>query len=109
MREVEKYFNDFYLELGKYIDGIHVLNRGITEKEISVFEKKYNLCLPFYYREWLKINNGGELFATPVGTSLVGILGNQKYKKGVLYLEDNFDINKRWPGMPNYLLFQPHV
>ena len=99
--KLEKYFNSFYSELRKYTDGIHVLDKGITEQEILEFEEKYNICLPFYYREWLKINNGGELFATPVGTSIVGILGDRERKKGVGYLEDNFDINKRC-GMPDF-------
>lgn len=102
MTNLEKYFNDFYSELRKYADGIHVLNEGITEQEISDFEEKYNISLPFYYREWLKINNGGELFATPVGTNMYGILGNKERRKGVGYLEDNFDRNKK-RGIPDVI------
>ena len=102
MKTVKDYFNQFYLEIEKYKQGIHVLNNGITEAELTDFEMRYNICLPFYYREWLKLNNGGELFMP--GTVLARIQGNEEYKVGRLYVENNFDLNKRWPQMPNYLL-----
>lgn len=103
MKTVEDYFNQFYSEIEKYKQGIHVLNNGITEAELTDFEMRYNICLPFYYREWLKLNNGGELFATPVGTLLARIQGNEEYESGILYVESNFNPNARWPQMPNYL------
>ena len=37
------------------------------------------------------------------GTVLARIQGNEEYKVGRLYVENNFDSNKRWPQMPNYL------
>lgn len=80
-----------------------MLNPGISEEEIENFEKSYNINLPYYYREWLKINNGGELFTIPAGTILGEILGNREKRNGIPYLEYNFDNKKRWPGMPNYL------
>lgn len=101
MERVKDYFNKFYTEIGKYKRGIHVLNDGISEKEIDDFEIKYHMYLPFFYREWLKMNNGGELF--PPGTVLARIQGNEEYKIGRSYVESNFDPNKRWPQMPNYL------
>lgn len=101
MKTVKDYFNHFYTEIGKYKQGIHVLNNGISEEEITDFEIKYHIYLPFYYREWLKINNGGELFVP--GTVLARIQGNEEYKMGRSYVESNFDPNRRWPTMPNYL------
>ena len=101
MKLVKDYFNKFYTEIGKYKQGIHVLNDGISETEVNDFEVKYHMYLPFFYREWLKMNNGGELF-TP-GTVLARILGNEEYEEGTLYVENNFDSNRRWPQMPNYL------
>ncbi len=102
MKTVKDYFSQFYLEIEKYEQGIHVLNNGITEEELTDFEIRYNIYLPFYYREWLKLNNGGELFATPAGTVLKRVRGNEESEFGS-YLENNFDPNKRWPQMPNYL------
>lgn len=101
MKRVKDYFNKFYTEIGKYKQGVHVLNDGISETEVNDFEIKYHMYLPFFYREWLKMNNGGELF-TP-GTVLARILGNEEYEEGTLYVENNFDSNRRWPQMPNYL------
>ena len=49
------------------------------------------------------MNNGGELFATPAGTVLAKIRGNEEDKMGSLYVENNFDPNRRWPQMPNYM------
>ncbi|MCH5345368.1 MAG: SMI1/KNR4 family protein, partial [Acetatifactor sp.] len=100
---VQEYFKSFYTELKKYNDGIHILNEGVSEEDLSYFENKYKIYLPFYYREWLKINNGGELFAIPVGTTIAGILGNKPHEQGIPYLEDNFNTSKREGGMPNYL------
>ena len=62
MKLVKDYFNKFYTEIGKYKQGVHVLNDGISETEVNDFEIKYHMYLPFFYREWLKMNNGGELF-----------------------------------------------
>ncbi|MDE7297969.1 MAG: SMI1/KNR4 family protein [Lachnospiraceae bacterium] len=103
MKTVKDYFNNFYTEIKKYKQGIHTLNNGISEEIINDFETKYDFCLPFYYREWLKMNNGGELFATPAGTELAKIRGDEEYENGMLYVENNFDPNKRWPQMPDYM------
>lgn len=103
MKSVEQYFSSFYTEVEKYVDGIHVFKDGISEKELSCFEETYNICLPYYYREWLKMNNGGEMFAVPAGTNIAGVLGNGEAAKGEIYLEDNFVASKRPPGLPNYL------
>ena len=54
MEKVKDYFNNFYTEIGRYKHGIHVLNNGISEEEITDFEIKYHIYLPFFYREWLK-------------------------------------------------------
>lgn len=103
MKTADEYFKNFYLEVEKYIQGIHILNKGISEKEICSFEETYDICLPYYYREWLKRNNGGELFAVPAGINIAGILGKQEREMGEIYVEDNFDIKKRVPGMPDFL------
>lgn len=97
--------NDEYVisEINKYSKGIHLLNEGIDESKIEIFEKKYNLIIPLSYKQWLKKYNGGEFFALPVGTSFAGILGDSEKIKGVFYLEDNFDKLKR-SGIPDNLL-----
>ncbi|MDU3398319.1 MAG: SMI1/KNR4 family protein [Clostridiales bacterium] len=90
-------------EINKYSKGIHLLNEGIDESKIEIFEKKYNLIIPLSYKQWLKKYNGGEFFALPVGTSFAAILGDSEKIKGVFYLEDNFDKLKR-SGIPDNLL-----
>ena len=104
MRTVEKYYKRFYKELSKYKRSIHNLNTGVSEDKIHRFEDMYNINLPYYYREWLKINNGGELFTGIGGTMIAGI-ADQSMKYGQLEIADNFNVTKRLPGMPNYLFF----
>ncbi|MCM1180782.1 MAG: SMI1/KNR4 family protein [Clostridium sp.] len=104
MKKVEKYYKKFYKELSKYKVGIHSLNSGIPEEKIRQFEDRYNINLPYYYREWLKINNGGELFAAMKGTVLAGIADSTMHF-GKLNVADNFNVEKRLPGMPDYMLF----
>ena len=96
--------NDEYVisEINKYSKGIHLLNEGIDEPKIQIFEKKYNMIIPLAYKQWLNKYNGGEFFALPVGTSFAGILGDSEKIKGVFYLEDNFDNLKR-SGIPDNL------
>ena len=60
-------------EINKYSSGIHLLNAGVDEPLIQIFEKKYNICIPALYKQWLKMFNGGEFFALPVGTSFAGM------------------------------------
>ena len=102
MKTVEKYYKKFYKELSKYKGNIHNLNTGVSEDTIRQFEDMYNINLPYYYREWLKINNGGELFTGIGGTIIAGIADKSK-KYGDLEIADNFNVTKRLPGMPNYL------
>ncbi|MDE6435280.1 MAG: SMI1/KNR4 family protein [Lachnospiraceae bacterium] len=104
MKKVEKYYKRFYKELSRYKAGIHLLNSGISEEKISKFEDTYNINLPYYYREWLKINNGGELFSAMKGTILAGIADSTLHF-GKLNVADNFNVAKRLPGMPNYMMF----
>ena len=82
-------------EIQKYSLGVQQLNNGIDERTIQNFEVKYEMSIPNIYKQWLKIYNGGEFFAVPVGTSFAGILGDEGRRKGVFYLEDNFDDTKR--------------
>ncbi len=82
-------------EIQKYSLGVQQLNNGIHERTIQNFEIKYEMPIPNIYKQWLKIYNGGEFFAVPVGTSFAGILGDEERRKGVFYLEDNFDETKR--------------
>lgn len=91
-------------EINKYSSGIHLLNAGVDEPLIQIFEKKYNICIPALYKQWLKMFNGGEFFALPVGTSFAGILGNDIRKKGFFYLEDNFDNSKRAGASDNLFI-----
>lgn len=100
VKDVNKYFKGFYKELYKYAEGVHGLNEGATDRIVYSFEEKYNMNLPYYYKEWLKINNGGTLFVDSIGTKIYEVLGNRPRKDGVFYIEDNFDGRKRQPGMP---------
>ena len=95
-------YKNFYSELSKYAEGIHVLIDGAEIDEVDRFETQYGMYLPANYKQWLLKNNGGELFATPVGTNIAGILGRKEREKGTFYLEDNFDSKKR-AGIPNYI------
>lgn len=104
MKKVERYYKKFYKEISKYREDVHQLYAGISEEGITKFEDSYNINLPHYYREWLKINNGGILFKENKGIMLAGV------KNPALHIEqfeiaDNFDVSKRIEGMPNYLLF----
>ena len=99
MKSVNSYFSSFYTEINKYSAGIHILNPGTSESLLSDFENKYNIKLPYYYREWLKINNGGELFAVPAGTILSQLLGDSYPIEGESYLESNFNMKARC-GIP---------
>lgn len=91
----------FYDEIEKYSVGIHNLNQGIDAKGIEAYEEKYGMCLPKSLKEFLMISNGGELFALPTGIKIAGILGEENRRRGIFYLEDNFDASKRVPGMPS--------
>lgn len=104
MKTAEKYYKRFYREISKYKTKIHNLNSGISEDCICRFEDMYNINLPYYYREWLKMNNGGELFTGIGGTILAGI-ADQTMQYGDLEVADNFNVTKRLPGMPDYLFF----
>lgn len=37
-------------EINKYSSGIHLLNAGVDEPLIQIFEKKYNICIPMLYK-----------------------------------------------------------
>ena len=100
VKDINKYFKAFYKEYNKYTEGVHNLNEGATDRIIYAFEETYNMNLPLYYKEWLKVNNGGTLFADTIGTTIMEVLGNRTRKEGVRYIEDNFDGSKRQPGMP---------
>lgn len=104
MKKIEKYYKHFFKELSKYNVGVHALNTGISEEGICEFEDIYNINLPYYYREFLKINNGGELFTDMHGTTLAGIV-DDTMRFGTLEVDDNFSATKRLPEMPDYLLF----
>lgn len=92
---VNKKFEYAISEIRKYSLGVQLLNKGIDEKTICDFEKKYGIFIPDIYKQWLKIYNGGEFFALPVGTTFAGILGDAEREDGVFYLEDNFEHIKR--------------
>ncbi|MDO5157042.1 MAG: SMI1/KNR4 family protein, partial [Eubacteriales bacterium] len=91
MKKVEKYYKRFLKELSKYKQGVHALNVGISEEEITKFEDLYNINLPHYYREWLKLYNGGKLFSSLNGSTLAGIR-NQTFTNGKFEIADNFNV-----------------
>lgn len=91
----------FYCEVEKYSEGVHRLNKGIDNKSIEGFEQKYGIYIIKALREFLQRSNGGELFALPAGIKVAGILGEEKRRRGIFYLEDNFDDSRRVPGMPS--------
>lgn len=92
---MNKDFSYAIKEIKKYAEGVHILNKGAKERELSCFEETFGMFLPRVYKEWLKNYNGGEFFALPVGTCFAGVLGASERKRGVLYLEDNFIREKR--------------
>lgn len=98
---MNKKLQKFYSEIKKYSEGVHYLNQGIDYDSIRLCEEKYCMNLPDSLKEFLHISNGGELFALPAGINIAGILGEEKRKKGIFYLEDNFDPSKRVYGMPS--------
>lgn len=89
-------------EILKYVEGVHLLNEGVNEDDIKCFEEKFEMHIPNIYRKWLRLYNGGEFFALPAGTNFAGIQGVSERKKGVFYLEDNFN-NKKRIGVLNNL------
>lgn len=91
----------FYCEVEKYSEGVHCLNQGIDYDSIKLYEEKYCINIPNTLKEFLLKSNGGELFALPAGINIAGILGGEKRRIGIFYLEDNFDISKRVLGMPS--------
>lgn len=91
----------FYREVEKYSEGVHYLNKGIDYNEIELFEENYHINIPDTLKEFLQESNGGELFALPAGINIAGILGREKRRNGIFYLEDNFDVSKRICGMPS--------
>lgn len=99
-KDVNKYFKAFYKEYNKYADGVHKLQEGASDKVVYDFEEKYNMNLPYYYKEWLKNHNGGVLFPDTIGTVIFSVLGSGSSKEGTYYIEDNFDGSKRLPDMP---------
>lgn len=92
---------NFYCEIEKYSEGVHYLNKGIDYDSIKLYEEKYCINIPNTLKEFLQKSNGGELFALPAGINIAGILGEEKRRNGIFYLEDNFDILKRVYGMPS--------
>ncbi len=90
----------FYCEVEKYAEGVHYLNEGIDHDSINTYEDNYSINLPNTLKEFLQKSNGGELFALPAGINIAGILGGETRRRGIFYLEDNFEISKRVYGMP---------
>lgn len=91
----------FYCEVKKYSEGVHYLNKGIDYEVIRLYEEKYCINMPNTLKEFLQKSNGGELFALPARINIAGILGEDNRRKGVFYLEDNFDVSKRVHEMPS--------
>lgn len=100
--EKNEFLKPFVEEVEKYVEGVHVLEPGTSESSISEFEMNYELVLPDQYKEFLKLFNGGELFATPAGTVFSRLAGNSKLEKGIPYLEKNLE--SRWTEMPESFL-----
>lgn len=98
---MDKKLKKFYDEIDRYSEGVHRLNDGIDYESIDNYEKKYGIYIPNTLKEFLQISNGGELFALPVGIKIAGILGEKERRRGIFYLEDNFDASKRVLGMPS--------
>lgn len=97
----------FFEEVNKYADGVHNLNDGIGNDEIEQLEKQLNIKLPLIYKEFLQTCNGGELFAVPAGTVISEVYDPTKgpMQVGDAYLNEAFNLERRWPGMPtDYLI-----
>ncbi len=96
-------YDEIIKEIKKYSQGIHQLKNDVDAEVIEEFENNYNIVIPNSYKKWLQLYNGGEFFALPVGTCFWGILGNSKREKGELYLEYNFEEEKR-VGVPDNIV-----
>ena len=46
--------------------------QGVSEEQITMFEKEKQTKLPIKFKEWLQFSDGGELFL-PAGVQLYGI------------------------------------
>lgn len=99
-KDINKYFKAFYKEYNRYAEGVHGLKEGASDRTVYDFEEKYNMNLPYYYKEWLKVHNGGVLFTETIGTKIYGILGKDKIQDNEYYIEDNFSGAKRPKGLP---------
>lgn len=96
----------FFDELNKYSEGVHNLNEGASPSSIENLERTLGVNLPKIYKEFLQICNGGELFAVPAGTVISEIYDTSKGVKqiGGSYLNEAFQPERRWPGMPSSYL-----
>jgi len=97
----------FFDEINKYKEGIHNLNDGVSDFQINNIEKSFNISLPNIYKDFLKLVNGGELFAIPSGTTISQIYDPSKGTKqeGISYLDESMNPQRRWPLMPeDYLI-----
>ena len=100
------YFKPFFDEINKYSEGVHNLNKGISNGEIKGLEVALKIELPIKYTKLLELCNGGELFAVPTGTVLseVYIPSNGEMKGGASYLNESLKKERRWPNMPEKFL-----
>lgn len=97
----------FFDELNKYADGVHILNDGVSDYAITQLESCLDIKLPIMYIEFLRICNGGELFATPAGTEISEVYDSSKgpMREKVSYVNQSYMPEHRWPEMPlEYLI-----
>lgn len=101
-----KMFKPFFDEVSKYKEGVHRFNKGISENKLEIFERSKGITLPAEYKEFLKICNGGELFAVPSGTILSGLLTDpSNFIYGESYINNGFSYENEEYDLPiNYLI-----
>ncbi|UTR15708.1 SMI1/KNR4 family protein [Salipaludibacillus sp. LMS25] len=93
----------FFDEIKKYTTNVHSLNPGVNSDQIEEVEKKLDINLPYIYKVFLQVCNGGELFIP--GTVLAEIyhpeLGEKQ--KGISYINESYREDRRPPEMSNNL------
>ena len=103
MNEFRYYIKPFIDEVNKYAKDVHKLNKGVSMDLIEECEEKLGIRLPLTYKYFLMMYNGGELFALPSGTVLseIYIESNGLRKKGVPYLDEVLNKDRRWSELPS--------
>ncbi len=101
MNKFTNYLKPFIDEVNKYVEGVHNLNEGVDISVIKECENRLGVQFPQTYKLLLMEYNGGELFALPAGTVLSEIYLKESGEKGVSYLDEVLNKERRWSNLPS--------